>query len=152
MRADHSSFGPLLFFFAVLLPQAASLSLPSNPSSTHDENWATAVRKGTVLYEQLQSGRFPDRETPVTVADLLAGRWELTGWPPQAEPVSVFSPGLARLLGWTMGLNQEDYYTIDAGRAGMYCYTLFKRFFLLSSVLNYSRYCELLLLDLITET
>ena len=119
MRADHSSFVPLLFFFAVLLPQTASLSLPSNTSSTNDEDWATAVRKGTALYQQLQSGRFPDRENPVTVADLLAGRWELTNWPPEAQPVTVFSPALARFLGWTSEWNQEDYYTVDAGRARM---------------------------------
>ena len=119
MRADYSCFVPLLFFFPVLLPQTASLSLPSNTSSTNDENWATAVRKGTVLYQQLQSGRFPDRKNLVTVADLLAGRWELTNWPPEAEPVNVFSPALARLFGWTSEWNQDDYYTVEAGRAGM---------------------------------
>lgn len=93
-----------------LLPQLLILPLLITPSASSigDENWTTAVRKGSILYEQLQSGCFPEDVNPVTLADLQAGEWDfLPPWPPTGSFLDGFTPFVARTFGWTRG---KDYY------------------------------------------
>ncbi len=67
-----NSMAPTLSFLLSPLLILPLLIAPS-ASSIGDENWTTAVRKGSILYEQLQSGCFPEDVNPVTLADLQAG-------------------------------------------------------------------------------
>lgn len=107
------SFGfmaPTLYFLLSplsILPLTTLFISPSS-SSIGDENWITAVRKGTILYERLQSGCFPESANPITVADLLAGEWDfLPRWPPPRESLDGFTDFVADTFGWTDG---KDYY------------------------------------------
>ena len=92
--------------------QANATSTPSNASSANSNIWSIAVQKGTLLYQQLLSGCFPDKEHPISFEDLLAQGW-LFGdahdhsWPPALEKPWGFSPYVRRIMGWSGG---EEYY------------------------------------------
>ena len=101
---------------------ADSLRLPSVRTSSHEDTWSTAVRKGTVLYKQLQSGCFPDIEHPVTLGQLIKQGWhfpEPGTWPPTLGYSNFFSEFEERTFGWTGGV---DYYEqpIQSGNKGMW--------------------------------
>lgn len=83
-------------------------SLPLN--SSMDELWKNSVRKGTFLYDQMQSGCFPDKQNPPTFSELRAQNWELGNGDPRrdifpARPVPPYlSPSVAKFMtGWTKG-------------------------------------------------
>ena len=111
LTANHRLF----FLFACLLSFTASRTVLSNSSIIRDESWDTAVRKGTVLFQQLQSGCFPERKNPITLSDLMRDQWQLRGWPPRAKGDSIFSSFIAQRFGFSQG---KDYITVDAVSKG----------------------------------
>ena len=92
-----------------------SLRLPSNVSLSNSGDWNMAIQKGRQLFHQLQSGCSQDKENPVTVPELLSDNWKFNSWPPQADPLRLFSPSIVRMFQWTTG---NDYYVVDAERKG----------------------------------
>ena len=103
-------FSFLLFVFTSKFVYA----LPSNISFSNDSEWVKAVRKGATLFQQLQSGCYPDKQGP-SVNDLLASRWSFAGWPPMAEPLPIFTRSTAQRFQWTTG---RDYFRVDADSNG----------------------------------
>ena len=88
-----------------------SLRLPSSNTLSYDETWSTAVRKGTLLYRQLQSGCFPDIERPITLGQLIKQGWYFTEpgtWPPSLGYSTFFSEFEERTFGWTDGLHYYE--------------------------------------------
>ena len=88
-----------------------SLRLPSSNTLSYDETWSTAVRKGTLLYRQLQSGCFPDIERPITLGQLIKQGWYFTEpgtWPPTLGYSTFFSEFEERTFGWTDGLHYYE--------------------------------------------
>lgn len=91
-------FLPLTILFAVMLFTTPTISVIG------DATWITAVRKGTHLYQQMQSGCYPEKSNPASIADLLAGGWEfIPPWPPTKGVLTIFPPFVASYFGWTHG-------------------------------------------------
>ncbi|KAL8818874.1 MAG: hypothetical protein Q9191_007845 [Dirinaria sp. TL-2023a] len=52
-----------------------------------DEIWKNSVRKGTFLYDQMQSGCFPDKQNPPTFSELRAQNWRVdNAFDPRSPP------------------------------------------------------------------
>ena len=107
---------PLTFIISITLvvisiTPSLARSLPTN--STWEEVWRDAVRKGGILYDQMQSGCFPDKQNPIKFSELLAQGWTVNdkSGPEIQFPPDLTSPFLAgsvkRVLPWTQG---DDYY------------------------------------------
>lgn len=66
---------------------------------------STVLHKGTLRWQQLQSGCFPDNENPETVESLQADNWQFTDqesrWPPQADEDRRFPDRVTDFFGWT---------------------------------------------------
>lgn len=84
---------------------------PKNASM--EEIWRDAVRRGSILYDQMQSGCFPDKRNPITFSELVAQNWTVNDaagpeiqFPPRPQPPH-FSPSVAKMMPWTKG---NDYY------------------------------------------
>lgn len=110
-------------------PFTACLSIPSHNPTFNNTNWSIAVGKGTVLYQQLQSGRFPDKQHSITLEDLMAEKWHFRPeWPPTAETLDFFSPLVVQALRLSVGTAS---YTVDVTRGA-------GSFFLVSAVSDLS--------------
>lgn len=117
---------PVALLLTSIIPTFASSS-PLNASL--DEIWKNAVRRGSVLYDQMQSGCFPDKQNPVTFSELRAQGWELGDttspqpqWPPRPQ-LPFISGSVAKIMtDWTKG---NDYYRVRLWhKIGMFFYPL----------------------------
>ena len=104
---------PVVLLLTSIIPTFANSS-PLNASLY--EIWKNAVRRGSLLYDQMQSGCFPDKQNPITLSELRAQSWEgadTTGlepqWPPRPE-LPRLSGSVAKIMtDWTKG---DDYYRV----------------------------------------
>lgn len=95
----------------VLTPLTVTLYVPSLYANS-DANWALAVRKGTKLFAQMQSGCYPDDPKPLTRESLEAigfsiGEDPATQWPPIFHKESFFETSQVKRFKWT---EKEDAY------------------------------------------
>ncbi|KAG7008310.1 hypothetical protein G7Y79_00006g019300 [Physcia stellaris] len=99
----------IVVFFLVLVssPYVHSISVPSASRLTDDEaSWALAVRKGSMLYHELQGGCYPDKVHPLNIDELWAIGFHNGGdkerrWPPTFTARSGFDPELVKFFKWT---------------------------------------------------
>ena len=109
-------FLPLLCF--VLFGHSFAIPSASNTTAVHqgidDHDWSIAVRKGHLLYQNMQSGCFPDKKNPITLAQLEAQGWtfsegtksEPSFWPPNLSSWEGFSKSVVMKMGWSLS---KDY-------------------------------------------
>ena len=103
----------LIIPVALLLTSIIPIFASSPLNASLDEMWKNAVRKGSLLYDQMQSGCFPDKEDPITFSELRAQGWEIGDgtsprplWPPRPELPFISSSIARTMTEWTQG---EDY-------------------------------------------
>ena len=104
---------------AFLLPLLLLISVAAPPPpillSENDANWAAAVNKGTKLFQQLQSGCYPDKTNPLDREALSAIGYRITGrddqgsaWPPIFGRDSSLPVSIVRMFKWTE--NEKAYW------------------------------------------
>ncbi|KAL8851601.1 MAG: hypothetical protein Q9198_011063, partial [Flavoplaca austrocitrina] len=87
--------------------------------ATNEVIWERALAKGTVLYQQLESGCYPDTVNPIDLEGLKAigfhiGSDEKSYWPPKFQEKSAFSPGESHRFKWTTA--QQAYWKTSVDR------------------------------------
>ncbi|KAL8972227.1 MAG: hypothetical protein Q9197_002870 [Variospora fuerteventurae] len=95
----------LIYLFISFIPAAVALYVPSLPATGDKDLWAVAVAKGTSLFQQLESGCYPDTINPIDREGLRAigfriGTNEQSQWPPIFQKRSVFTTGQMRQFNW----------------------------------------------------
>ena len=85
----------------------------SSTNSSGNDAWSTAVYKGTTLHHQLRSGCYPDKENPITRAQLVAKGWtigeeDISEWPPRFDHQYAFRDFVMQAMKWT---NTKHYWT-----------------------------------------
>lgn len=123
----------LVLFLTVSLGQAWSLPQktkitttlgqvqpPLNHTHLSTEIWKKTLQKGTTLFEQLQSGCYPEKPDPPTVVQLKNDRWKITPWPYQVRGRDDAYPRLPDAALDAIGAsNRVDYYVQVAKFPGM---------------------------------
>ncbi|KAL9598711.1 MAG: hypothetical protein Q9219_004324 [cf. Caloplaca sp. 3 TL-2023] len=107
-------FTRLIAFLAII--HTFATALPKNASSSGQEKpqfWTDAVRRGSILYDQMRTGCFPDKQEPITYDELLAQGWTVNDasgpaiqFPPIPRPPD-YSESVKKIMPWTKG---DDYY------------------------------------------
>lgn len=106
VRAAMLSF-VLFFLILVSSPCVLSISVPSASRLTDgDASWDLAIRKGSMLFHELQSGCYPDKVNPLNLKALLAvgfhiGDEKERRWPPTFKARSGFEAEVVKFLKWT---------------------------------------------------
>ena len=129
-----SKFLALLFLFIALGYTRA------HPSAnlSYDDIWFTAISKGTILYRQLQSGCYPDKQNPITRVQLVAKGWsigedDISEWPPRFDYQYAFRNFVMETMRWTRNKHYwtTGLWTGDGNRFLLYpCFTLVKVYIL----------------------
>ena len=96
----------LLSFHVLLASLKSTTSTPVSLNAANDKNWRTAVRKGKIYWEQLQSGCYPDKQNPATLEELFSKGYSFSEaygrpWPPDRGSSLVFEHDVFETLGWT---------------------------------------------------
>lgn len=85
-----------------------TLCIPYLTLATNDATWATAVQKGTKLFQLLQSGCYPDKVNPLSRESLMALGWRVgvgsepdQNWPPKFHKDSHFSQREQKFFKWS---------------------------------------------------
>ncbi|KAL8654311.1 MAG: hypothetical protein Q9226_003486 [Calogaya cf. arnoldii] len=94
-----------LFVLIGLIASTTTLDLPISQGA-NDAKWRLAVAKGTKLFDQLQSGCYPDTINPINFEGLEAigfriGTDQKSQWPPQFQETSVFAISQVNKFKWT---------------------------------------------------
>ena len=84
-----------------------------------DASWALAIRKGSMLFHELESGCYPDKVHPINLGDLLAigfhiGDDNQRRWPPTFKAKSGFDSDVVKFLKWTERIGA--FYTAEVRR------------------------------------
>ena len=113
MAPIFASHAMTLYALMIIAPLACAVSI--NPT-LKVITWQSAVRKGTLLYQKLQSGCYPDKPNPVDLATLYALGWSLDEddeWPPRPDTMIAFGLedrlNVFKVLPLTQG---PDYYRL----------------------------------------
>ena len=120
MTLTFAQYPLLISLLFTSLSTIFAISLPPPSSVGSDLDWKTAVHRGTTLYQQLESGCYPDVVNPITRDQLLAigfefGDDEASTWPPIFNTQRVFDEAVVKAMKWTIG---KDYWTSSCKR---YC-------------------------------
>lgn len=127
---------PLVLFFLILVssPCVISIAVPSTSRLTnHDASWDLAIREGSRLSQQLESGCYPDTN-PLNLGALLAigfrfgDEWheEEHIWPPVFKVHSGFESEVVKFLKWTE--KGEAYWTVGVFRMCTSLISLFQSY------------------------
>lgn len=108
----------LLYLLISLITCTTALYAP-RIQATNEGAWERAVAKGTVLFQQLESGCYPDAVNPIDLEALRAigfhiGNDAKSHWPPVFQETSAFPPGEARRFSWTTA--QQAYWRTSVDR------------------------------------
>ena len=107
---------PLVLILLILsTPLVVSLFVPSLPPlhAINQANWDAAIRKGTLLFQQLQSGCYPDTQNPIDREGLEAigftihAEDQTNDWPPTFVKRSAMETKEVKMFKWT---ETEDAY------------------------------------------
>ncbi|KAL8915043.1 MAG: hypothetical protein Q9171_000483 [Xanthocarpia ochracea] len=105
----------VLIFLIVSTPLIFSLFVPSLPPlhAINQANWDAAIRKGTLLFQQLQSGCYPDTQNPIdrkgleAIGFTIRAEDQTNDWPPTFVKRSAMETKEVKMFKWT---ETEDAY------------------------------------------